>query len=313
MKLPDWVAPQLATLVSQPPTGAHWVHEIKLDGYRILLRIERGRATLLTRNRQDWTNRYASIAAAAAALPVKSALLDGEVVALDRRGIPSFQALQHASALEAGRSLAYVAFDLLFLDGRDLRSEPLVERKAQLARLLRGSHGPLGYSEHFEGPGKAVYDRACRMGLEGIVSKQKQAPYSSGRGQAWLKTKCMARQEFVIAGYTEPAGARSEFGALLLGVHDRSGQLVYAGRVGTGFNQATLKALGRRLRSLEQPQCPFASVPSASQGVHWVSPVLVAEVTFTEWTQDGLLRHPSFTALREDKPAAEVIREQNRP
>ena len=311
LALPDWIAPQLATLVSQPPAGNQWVHELKLDGYRILVRIANGRATLLTRNRQEWTDRYPTVAAAAAALPVNGAILDGEVVALDRLGIPSFQALQQASDLVAGRSLSYVAFDLLFLDWRDVREAPLIERKALLARLLHGSKGVLGYSQHFEEPGQAVYERACRMGLEGIVSKQREAGYTSGRGQSWLKTKCIARQEFVIGGYTDPAGGRTEFGSLLLGVHDANGRLVYAGRVGTGFGHAMLKALGRRLRSLEQRQCPFESAAGAAgPGVHWVKPVLVAEVTFTEWTDDGRLRHPSFIALREDKPASEVIREQ---
>ena len=209
MTLPAWVAPQLATLVSGPPPGDDWVHEIKLDGYRILLRIERGRVMLLTRNRQDWTTRFPAVAEAAAALPVKEALLDGEIVVLDRAGVSSFQALQQADQLERGRALVYVAFDLLFLDGRDLRPLPLVERKARLAGLLTGRRGRLRYSEHFDVPGPRVYERACRLGLEGIIAKQKNAPYTSGRGQAWLKVKCVARQELVIGGYTDPDGARA--------------------------------------------------------------------------------------------------------
>jgi bifunctional non-homologous end joining protein LigD len=252
MTRPAWVAPQLATLVSRPPAGDGWVHEMKLDGYRILIRIEGGRATLLTRNRQDWTARFPAVAEAAAALPVEEALLDGEIVALDRAGVSSFQALQQADQLEKGRSLVYVAFDLLFLDGRDLRSQPLVERKAQLAHLLKGRRGRLRYSEHFDVPGERVYERACRLGLEGIIAKRRDAPYTSGRGQAWLKVKCVARQELVIGGYTDPEGARDEFGSLLLGVHDRAGRLVYAGRVGTGFDHATLRNLGARLSKLER-------------------------------------------------------------
>jgi bifunctional non-homologous end joining protein LigD len=315
MTLPAWVAPQLATLVSGPPPGDDWVHEIKLDGYRILLRIERGRVELLTRNRLDWTARFPAVAAAAAALPVKEALLDGEIVVLDAAGVSSFQALQQASdQIEAGRALVYVAFDLLFLDGRDLRALPLVERKARLARLIKGRRGRLRYSEHFDAPGQRVYARACRQGLEGIVSKLKAAPYSSGRGQAWLKVKCVARQELVIGGYTDPEGARAEFGSLLLGVHEPDGRLVYAGRVGTGFDQATLRSLGARLRKLEQRASPFAPTgprPPA-RGAHWVKPELVAEVAFTEWTRDGLLRHPAFEGLREDKPAAQVVRETSR-
>jgi bifunctional non-homologous end joining protein LigD len=314
MTLPAWVAPQLATLVSGPPPGDDWVHEIKLDGYRILLRVERGRVKLLTRNRQDWTARFPAVAEAAAALPVGAALLDGEIVALDRAGVSSFQALQQADQLETSRTLVYVAFDLLFLDGSDLRPLPLVERKARLARLLKGRRGRLRYSEHFDLPGQRVFDRACRLGLEGIIAKQKNAPYSSGRGQAWLKVKCVARQELVIGGYTDPDGARAEFGSLLLGVHDRDGRLVYAGRVGTGFDHATLKNLGARLRKLERRGSPFAAdgPRPPARGAHWVKPELVAEVAFTEWTRDGLLRHPAFQGLREDKPAARIVRETSR-
>ncbi|HMH75492.1 MAG TPA: DNA ligase D, partial [Candidatus Udaeobacter sp.] len=314
MTLPAWVAPQLATLVSGPPPGDDWVHEIKLDGYRILLRVERGRVRLLTRNRQDWTARFPAVAEAAAALPVKEALLDGEIVALDRAGVSSFQALQQADQLETGRTLVYVAFDLLFLDGSDLRPLLLVERKARLARLLKGRRGRLRYSEHFDLPGQRVFDRACRLGLEGIIAKQKNAPYTSGRGQAWLKVKCVARQELVIGGYTDPDGARAEFGSLLLGVHDRDGRLVYAGRVGTGFDHATLKDLGARLRKLERRASPFSAdgPRPPGRGAHWVKPELVAEVAFTEWTRDGLLRHPAFQGLREDKPAARIVRETSR-
>jgi bifunctional non-homologous end joining protein LigD len=312
MTLPSWVAPQLATLVATPPVGDDWVHEIKLDGYRILARIERGRARLLTRNRLDWTARFPEVAEAAAALPVKEALLDGEVVVFDAAGVSSFQALQQAG--ESGRALTYVAFDLLFLDGSDLRGEPLVARKKALARLLRGRRSHLRYSEDFDAPGQEVYDRACKMALEGIVSKRKQAPYTSGRGQSWLKVKCMARQEFVIGGFTDPEGARADFGSLLLGVYEPGGRLVYTGKVGTGFTHATLETLGKRLRKLEQRSSPFAQdgPRPPARGAHWVKPTLVGEVTFTEWTRDGLLRHPSFQGLRQDKTAAQVVRERSR-
>jgi bifunctional non-homologous end joining protein LigD len=310
-KLPAWVSPQLATLVSTPPVGDDWVHEIKLDGYRMLLRIERGRGQLLTRNRLDWTDRFPAVAEAAGGLPVKEALLDGEVVVFDAAGASSFQGLQQAA--ESGSSLAYVAFDLLFLEGRDLRGEPLLVRKKALARLLAGRRGRLRYSEHFDAPGQEVYERACRMSLEGIISKQKQAPYTSGRGQAWLKIKCTSRQEFVIGGFTEPEGARSQFGALLLGVHERDGSLVYAGKVGTGFTDMTLSTLGKQLRKLEQPTSPFSArgPRPPGRGAHWVKPTLVGEVTFTEWTRDGMLRHPSWEGLREDKPASKVVRERS--
>ncbi len=311
MTLPAWIAPQLATLVSAPPAGHDWVHEIKLDGYRLLLRLERGRAKLLTRNRLDWTDRFLPVAEAAAGLPVKEALLDGELVVFDAAGVSSFQGLQRGAG---SGSLSYVAFDLLFLDGRDLRPEPLLERKKALARLLGGRRGRLRYSEHFDAAGQEVYERACRMSLEGIVSKRKDAPYTSGRGQTWLKVKCMARQEFVIGGYTDPEGARSQLGALLLGVHERNGRLVYAGKVGTGFTEATLTSLGRQLRRLAQPTSPFTSdgPRPPARGAHWVKPTLVCEVTFTEWTRDGLLRHPSFQGVREDKSASKVVRERTR-
>jgi len=255
-RLPAWAEPQLATLVSTPPVGNDWVHEIKLDGYRLLLRIERGQARLLTRNRLDWTDRFPAVAEAAAGLRVKEALLDGEIVVFDAAGISSFQGLQQAG--ESGSSLTYVAFDLLFLDGRDLRGESLLVRKKALARLLASRRGRLRYSEHFDAPGQEVYERACRMSLEGIISKQKLAPYTSGRGQTWLKIKCTSRQEFVIGGFTDPEGARSQFGALLLGVHERDGSLVYAGKVGTGFTAGTLSTLGKQLRKLEQPTSPFS-------------------------------------------------------
>ena len=311
MTLPAWVAPQLATLVAAAPPGDEWLHEVKLDGYRILARIARGRARLLTRNRQDWTHHFPAVAGAAAALPVKEALLDGEVVALDEAGVSSFQALQEGAE---GRSLAYVVFDLLFLDGRDLRARPLLERKKALARLLRGRRGRIRYAEHVLGSGPQEYERACRNGLEGIVSKRASAAYTAGRGQTWLKVKCVARQEFVIGGYTDPGGARAELGSLLLGVHDRAGRLLYAGRVGTGFTQAALADLGARLRRLARRTSPFApeGPRPPARAAHWVEPVLVGEVAFTEWTRDGLLRHPVFEGLREDKPAAQVVREAPR-
>jgi bifunctional non-homologous end joining protein LigD len=190
----------------------------------------------------------------------------------------------------------------------------LLARKKALARLFAGRSGRLRYSEHFDAPGQEVYERACRMSLEGIISKQKQAPYTSGRGQTWLKIKCTSRQEFVVGGFTDPEGARSQFGALLLGMHERDGSLVYAGKVGTGFTDATLSALGKQLRKLEQATSPFSSggPRPPARGAHWVKPTLVGEVTFTEWTRDGLLRHPSWEGLREDKPASKVVRERSR-
>jgi bifunctional non-homologous end joining protein LigD len=241
--LPDFIPPQLATLVQTAPQGDAWLHEIKLDGYRVLARIERGRARLFTRSGQDWTARFPSVTAAVERLHAKSALLDGEVVVLDAQGVSHFQSLQEALSQGRTQDLVYFVFDLLFLDGRDLRSLPLSERKALLARLLHGSGTTIRYSAHVEGRGGTFYDKACRMGLEGIISKRKDAPYRSGRSTAWVKVKCVASQEFVIVGFTEPKGARAGFGALLLGVYEKDGSLTYVGRVGTGFDTRSLKAL----------------------------------------------------------------------
>src|SRR5262249_29526756 len=250
--LPDFVRPQLATLVQAAPQGDEWFHEIKLDGYRVLARVDRGRVRLLTRSGQDWTARFPAVAAAAAKLKAERALLDGEVAVLDAGGVSHFQSLQEALSLKRTADLVYYAFDLLHLDGRDLRNLPLAERKAVLARLLRGSGPTNRYSDHVEGRGDEFYDRACRQGLEGIVSKRKDAPYRSARGTAWLKVKCVSSQEFVIVGFTDPKGERTGFGALLLGVYAADGALTYAGRVGTGFDDRALKAPHAKLKALEQ-------------------------------------------------------------
>jgi bifunctional non-homologous end joining protein LigD len=311
--LPASVRPQLATLVQAAPQGDEWLHEIKLDGYRVLARIDRGRVRLLTRTGQDWTARFPGVTAAAERLRAKSAVLDGEVVALDARGVSSFQSLQEALSLGRTRDLVYCVFDLLYLDGRDLRDAPLSERKALLVRLLGASGKTIRYSGHVEGRGGTFYDRACRMGLEGIISKQKDAPYRSGRGTAWVKVKCVSSQEFVIVGFTDPKGTRAAFGALLLGVYDKDGALSYVGRVGTGFDDRSLKALHAKLKALERERSPLRSLPSGSaREAHWVEPKLVADVAFTNWTRDGILRHPTFHGLREDKPPREVVREQSK-
>ena len=308
--LPDFVPPQLATLVQTAPEGEAWLHEIKLDGYRVLARIERGRARLFTRSGQDWTARFPSVTAAVERVHAKSALLDGEVVVLDAQGVSHFQSLQEALSQGRTQDLVCFVFDLLFLDGRDLRSLPLSERKALLARLLHGSGKTIRYSAHVEGQGGTFYDKACRMGLEGIISKRKDAPYRSGRSTAWVKVKCVASQEFVIVGFTEPKGARAGFGALLLGVYEKDGPLTYAGRVGTGFDTRSLKALHAKLEALERERSPLKSPPPGStRDIHWVEPKLVADVAFTEWTRDGILRHPTFHGLREDKSAREIVKE----
>jgi bifunctional non-homologous end joining protein LigD len=311
--LPAFVAPQLATLVAEVPRDPGWLHELKLDGYRALCRLERGRARLLTRRENDWTSQFARVASAAAFVPAEAALLDGEVVWMGADGRTDFQALQRALGAERDDRLFYFAFDLLHLDGWDLRRVPLGERKEVLRALLAAAPeeaAAIRFSDHVEGNGEPFLRQACRHRLEGIVSKRRDAPYQERRSRDWLKIKCSAEQELVIVGYTEPSGSRPGLGALLLGVHE-GGELRHAGKVGTGFDEATLRDLLRRLRPLERPTPPVVDAPrgAKAKGVHWVEPKLVAQVSFTDWTEDGVLRHPSFKGLREDKDPSEVVRE----
>jgi bifunctional non-homologous end joining protein LigD len=300
---------ELATLVDAAPEGDGWIHEIKLDGYRLLARVGGGRVRLLTRNGNDWTERFPHLRDALAGLPCRAALLDGEAVVLDANGRSSFQALQ--SAIGEGRpDIVYFAFDLLHLDGYDLTGAPLVARKAALARLVADA-GPVRYSDHVEGHGPAFFAEACRLGVEGIVSKERESRYVPGRGKAWLKVKCGQRQEMVVVGFTDPRGSRADLGALLLGVHDDAGRLVYAGKVGTGFSVATLADIRARLDRLATSAPAASGVPRAiARTARWVRPKLVAEVAFTEWTRDGHARHPVFMGLRDDKPASAVTYER---
>jgi bifunctional non-homologous end joining protein LigD len=308
--LPRSVLPQLATLATEAPEGDEWLHELKLDGYRLLALVGDGGVRLVTRAGNDWTGRFARLSAAISELRLSTALLDGEAVVLDAQGRSSFQALQQAMTADDPQP-SFFLFDLLYLDGLDLRDCPLVERK----RLLRGllarapAGSPLRYSDHQRGNGRAFFEEACRNGVEGIVSKLADAPYVPRRTRAWLKVKCTRRQEFVIVGFTDPAGSRTGLGALLLAVHDASSTLRYAGKVGTGLDTRTLADLRRRLGALERRTPAAAGAPRA-RGQHWVEPELVAEVAFTEWTHDGRIRHPSYLGLREDKPAAAVRVEQ---
>jgi len=311
--LPRVVRPQLATLVTDPPAGDGWLHEMKFDGYRILGRLQDGGTRLVSRNGNDWTGNFPSLAAAIAALPASQALIDGEVAVLLPNGTTSFQALQNALTQRDQGELVYFAFDLLHLDGYDLTRAALEDRKAALAKLLAGAGRALRYSEHVVGSGDEFFRNACRLSLEGIVSKRRDARYEIGRSRSWLKVKCLRRQEVVIGGFTEPSGSRTGFGALLVGVYDAGGGLTYVGKVGTGFTEKLLKDLRRRLEALEQPSCPFQLRPKGVGAAHWVKPELVAEVAFTEWTSDGKMRHPSFQGLRADKPAREVVRERPAP
>lgn len=307
--LPQRVQPQLATLAAKAPEGDNWLHEIKFDGYRVMARIEKGRVRLFTRNGHDWTKRIAPVAETLQALQATDAILDGEVTVLDADGSSSFRRLQES--LNAGRSagLVYLAFDLLQLNGHDLTNTRQLERKRVLEQLLKASgfrnDDNVRYSDHIISNGPEFYEQACQLGLEGIISKRADGLYRGGRGRQWLKVKCTYHEEFVVSGYTEPGGQRSGFGSLLLGAYD-SGRFVYAGRVGTGFSSSQISQLHRMLRKIETDRSPFhAQVPDVKQ-VHWVKPLLVVQVEFTERTRDGRLRHPTFRGLREDREPGEI-------
>ncbi|WP_323008568.1 DNA ligase D [Paracoccus sp. (in: a-proteobacteria)] len=309
--MPDFIEPMLATLVSAPPQGERWLHEIKFDGYRLQGRIEAGRVKLLTRSGLDWTTRFGkAVPLALRDLPVGAAILDGELVVETDAGASDFSALQ--ADLSAGRSDRFVfyAFDLLYLDGYDLRTVALVQRKALLAQLLDKGAGILRLSGHLEESGALVLRHACRLSLEGIVSKLRDGPYRAGRGKSWVKSKCSARQEFVVAGYVPSSVSRKAVGSLILGVYE-DGNLQHVGRVGTGFSRAVAEDLFQRLERMRIPDSPFAEHLTAEEArqARYVRPELVAEVEFRAWTADGHLRHASFRGLREDKPAAEIVRE----
>jgi bifunctional non-homologous end joining protein LigD len=323
-KLPDKLAPELATPADQPPTGDNWLFELKFDGYRMLSRIERRRnrtdVRILTRAGNDWTDRFRAQAEALNVLAtesgIESAWLDAEAVVLDEQGVPDFQALQNAFDANRPQDIVFYLFDLPYLNGEDLRELPLDARRAKLAELLRPAKGgTLRFSEAFEGDSLAMLEAACEAGLEGLIAKKRDSAYTSTRSSAWLKLRCSRRQEFVIGGYTEPSGSRTGFGALLVGVYDEVGALRYAGRVGTGFDQRLLDSLSRDLKARERRKQPFAQQPPADTRapVHWVKPELVAECRFKTWTTEGLIRQASFVGLRRDKPAKEIVREHQGP
>ncbi|RVT95785.1 DNA ligase D [Rhodovarius crocodyli] len=302
--MPDFVPPQLCRLVDEPPGGDHWLHEQKFDGYRLQLRVQGGHVTIRTRTGLDWTDRFPTLAKAAARLP--DALLDGEAVAIGEDGAQSFAALQATLAGEADHPLVFHAFDLLHDGKQDWRPKPLTERKAALRKLLRKAPDALRYVEDFAAPGDIMLDAACRTGMEGIVSKRGAAPYRSGRDGGWTKAKCRNDDEFVIGGFTRDKHGK-RLGALLLGVREKVG-LRYAGRVGTGFSEATARRLVSQLEKLVQPRHPFTAAPERQAGGApiWVQPQLVAQVAYGGFGAEGLLRHASFQGLREDKPAREV-------
>lgn len=310
---------QLATLVESPPEGADWLHEIKLDGYRLLAYVSDGASRILTRNHQDWTNSFPSISAALEKLPVTDAVLDMEAVVLDRRGISSFQSLQAALSTGGDRAsiVAYV-FDLLYIDGVDLTRKPLLERKERLQSLLRRNKSPLRYSGHVLGQGSEMFAKACETGLEGIISKEAKAPYIAGRQRSWLKIKCSRRQEFIVVGFSDARKGGRALGALYL-AYKKDGALCYAGKVGTGFTMQSARELVARFSKIrvEAPVLSRSETAGVGAGewraIHWLKPVLLCEVAFTEWTEDGHIRHPSFEGLREDKNASQVKKEEPMP
>ncbi|MET4576541.1 DNA ligase D [Ottowia thiooxydans] len=315
--LPESLAPQLATLVDGPPADtSDWLWELKFDGYRLVARIERGGVKLFTRNGNDWTAKMPDLTKAVKRLPLKSGWLDGEVLMLDSQGIPDFQSLQNAFDGSGTKGLVYYLFDMPYADGRDLRKLPVVERRELLRAIVEKSPTDrVRFSEAFEArPGDLVAS-ACKLGFEGVIGKRKSAPYASRRSADWIKLKCSHRQEFVIGGFTDPQGSRTGIGSLLLGVHTDDGSLQYAGNVGTGFNERSLKALREKLGALRTDQNPFADSVSinlrgAGRKAHWVQPKLMAEVSFAEWTKENRVRHSVFHGLRDDKPAKSITREQ---
>ena len=308
-KRPAFTAPQLCTLVDAVPDGNSWLHEVKYDGYRALLAIGKGGPTIYTRSGLDWTAKFPGIAEAAAAIPAGSALIDGEIVAF-KDGRPDFSTLQEA--ISNGGDMAFFAFDLLEADHEDLRALPQVQRKDRLRPLIENVDARLHYSEHVIGAGEKLFEAMCREGYEGVVSKRADAPYRGTRTKGWVKTKCIRRQEFVIVGWSPSTAASRGLRSLLLAVNGPDG-LVYAGKVGTGFNADTIDDLRQRLDRIARKTPPVEVPRAAARGAHWVQPKLVAEVAFAEFTAEQVVRHASFIALREDKRPDEVVAEKPEP
>lgn len=313
-RVPPKLRPQLAVSAEQAPDGDEWLHEVKFDGYRLLI-TRRGEAvTIASRSGLDWTAKLAGLARAVGERLRVDAVLDGEAVILDSRGVSDFQALQNAIHHQRSASIIFIAFDLPWCDGQDLSATPLEKRKSLLAQLIGARQdGRLRFSEHVVGNGPDVFDKTCTMGLEGIISKKRSAKYTPTRSPSWLKVKCYNQQDFVIGGFTAPSGSREQFGALHIGYFDGR-SLRYAGRVGTGFSTETLRKLAARLRPLARREPPFTNPPTGAdtRDTTWVKPGTVAQVRFLDWTNDGVVRHPSFRGIREDIDPPSIRREPTR-
>lgn len=306
----DKIHPELATLVKKPPIGDEWLHEIKFDGYRIMCFIKDKKIKFMTRNQKDWTEKFKELQHEIQKLNLKSAILDGEIIALNQKNQSDFQLLTNSFNKQKKSILSYAVFDLLYYQGQDLRDWALQDRKQLLRALIPLDNKKIIFSSHLNGNvGDIFFKKACKKGLEGIVSKKRSSPYLSGRNRNWLKIKCSKRQEFLVVGFTPANKNRHYFASLLLAVHDNKKKLLYCGKVGTGFNENSLKNIRKLLNKYKTNKVPLKVLPTSIDEVIWVVPKIIVEVQFTEWTRAGALRHPSFKGLRKDKSPSEIIKE----
>jgi bifunctional non-homologous end joining protein LigD len=309
--MPSRIHPELAFLVDKPPDSDEWLHEIKFDGYRIVCFIKDKKVKLMTRNQNDWTKKFPHLIKEILKLKLKNAIFDGELTALNTDQRSDFQILQNSIQNKDTSALVYHVFDLIYLNGADFTAIRLLDRKCILHQLIPTANGMIRYSDHIIGNGILIFKKSCQLSLEGIVSKNINSPYLQTRTHDWLKLKCIERQEFIVVGFTKPAGKRSYFGSLLLGVYSKNNQLLYCGKVGTGFTEESLQNMRKLLRKYITSKIPFIVPPASVGQVTWVQPKIIVEVEFKEWTQDGLLRHPSFKGLRQDKQPQEIIHEKS--
>lgn len=306
---PDWVDPQLAMLSADVPEGEGWIHEIKFDGYRILAFARGGKVSLKTRNKLDWTEKFLPIADSVAELPARELILDGELCVMDAKGNSSFRALQEALTAKSSAGMCYIAFDILYCDGWDLREVPLVQRKELLRSLCERSQDGVVCSDHVAGEGPKLFAAAKKAKAEGIISKRADEPYRSGRTPSWRKSKCRAEDEFLIVGFTPHSASAGQIGALVLGEREAKSRVIrYCGKVGTGFSDEMRRKLFRMLKQSEQRGAPVEGNAAPVRHVRWVKPVNIAQIHYTERTADGLLRHPVFLGLRKDLEPEEVVR-----